>query len=219
MARGFIDGEYQDGELRGLTFLAGMRGMGKTTEMARLLDQCSGGALFFDTLGRHASLLSGYVTFSQPGPLKEYLRVNRARRFRIRYEPKDVHAFDHFVAVCEIVAAFGTMIYAVDEVDIFCGEGQKGMPLALYNLAHYGRHFKVSMLVTARDPATLGIKFRSQCEFFRIFRTDEDRYVAYFAGRIGKANGERLRSLAQFQYLFWQSGSSQADIRGSRRVL
>ena len=35
--RGFIDGEYQDGELRGCTFIAGKRGMGKTTEMARLL--------------------------------------------------------------------------------------------------------------------------------------------------------------------------------------
>ena len=41
--RGFVDGEYQDGELRGCTFIAGKRGMGKTTEMARLRAFCAGG--------------------------------------------------------------------------------------------------------------------------------------------------------------------------------
>jgi hypothetical protein len=219
MARGFIDGEYQDGELRGLTFLAGMRGQGKTTEMARLLGQCSGGALFFDTLGKHAPILPGYVTFTQPGPLKEYMRVNAKRRFRIRYVPNPLMEMDHVIAVCEIVSAYGSMIFGIDEIDRFCGEGQKGMPMALYNLAHYGRHFKVSMLVTARDPASLGIKFRSQCEFLRLFRTDEDRYVAYFSGRIGKANGARLRTLPQFQYLMWQSGAAEVTAQGGRRVL
>jgi hypothetical protein len=79
--RGFIDGEYQDGELRGCTFIAGKRGMGKTTEMARLLSLCSGGVLFFDSLSRHESVLEGYKIISQPGELENYLRVNRARRF------------------------------------------------------------------------------------------------------------------------------------------
>lgn len=217
--RGFIDGEYQDGELRGLTFVAGQRGMGKTTEVVRLLDQCAGGCLIFDPLGTHGPLCRGYVTVSQPGPLKEYLRVNRNRRFRIRYEPRDVHVPEHFNAVCSIVQAFGTMIFAADEVDMFCGEGKQGMPQPLYDLAHYGRHFKVSMLVTARDPATLGIRFRSQCAFLRLFRMDEDRYIKYFAGRIGNANAERLRTLERFQYLLWESGTSGVRVCGGRRSL
>lgn len=219
MPRGFIDGEYQDGELRGLTFLAGMRGMGKTTEMARLLDQCGGGALFFDTLGTHGHVLRGFVTITQPGALKEYLRINRKRRFRVRYVPDGPQEMEHIIAVCGIVAAFGFMIFCIDAVDRFCGEGKQGMPLALYNLAHYGRHYRVSMLVTARDPVTLGIRFRSQCECMRIFRTDEDRYVAYFAGRIGRGNGDRLRTLPQFSYLHWQSGGSEVTVRGGRRSL
>jgi hypothetical protein len=36
--RGFVDGECTHGELRGLTFLAGERGMRKTTEAIRLVD-------------------------------------------------------------------------------------------------------------------------------------------------------------------------------------
>lgn len=225
--RGFIDGEYQDGELRGLTFLAGMRGMGKTTEMARLLGQCAGGVLIFDTTGNHASLLRGYKTLSQPGGLKDYLRANRARRFRVRYVPAlsfgdmEEAQIQHFRAVCSIAQAYGSMIFAVDEVDTFCGPrwGVKNMPVELYNLAHFGRHCKVSMLVTARDPSSLSIRFRSQCETFRIFRVDEERYVQYFAGRIGKANAARLSSLPRFEYLLWRSGDSNVTVAGGRRTL
>lgn len=225
--RGFIDGEYQDGELRGLTFLAGKRGMGKTTEMARLLSQCAGGVLFFDTTRNHADALRGFKTITQPGELKKYLRLNHSRRFRVRYAPavgyadEEAALLQHLIAVCLIVRALGQMIFAIDEIDQFCGpeHGQKGMPVALYNLAHFGRHYKVSMTVTARDPATLGIRFRSQCETFRIFRVDEDRYVQYFAGRIGKANAARLSSLPPFQFLLWTSGSESTDVRGGRRAL
>ena len=237
MARGFIDGEYTDGELRGLGFLAGERGMGKTTEMARLLDQCAGGALFYDTLGKHGKLLRGYTVIRQPGELKRYLIPNRERRFRIRYVPavqwgdQEAQQTAHLRAVCTIVAALGRMIFAIDEVDQFCGSewGDKRMPPELYDLAHYGRHYPigwedrgeriggVSMLVTARDPVTLSIKFRSQCGSFRIFRTTEEAYMKFFGSRIGKANTARLSSLPQYQYLFWQAGTSEARVCGGRR--
>src|ERR1035437_10275567 len=101
--RGFIDGEYQDGELRGCTFIAGKRGMGKTTEMGRLLSSCSGGVVFFDSLSRHEAVLPGYKLFSQPGNLTEYLRINRNRRFRILYQPRAGILDQHFQAVCSIV--------------------------------------------------------------------------------------------------------------------
>ncbi len=219
--RGFIDGEYQDGEIRGLIAVFGMRGMGKTTETARLLGQCSGGVLFFDTTGNHAHVLKGYKSISQPGELKNYLRVNSSRRFRVRYAPQDVHLEEHFLAVCMIVQAFGNMIFAVDEVDTYCGphHGPSGMPPPLYQLAHVGRHFKVSMVVTARDPASLSIRFRSQCESMRIFRVDEETYIAYLAKRIGKANAALLPTLPKYHFLLWQSGTSEAHVHGGRRML
>lgn len=221
MSRGFIDGEYQDGELRGLTFLAGQRGMGKTTEAIRLVDQCTGPVIFFDTVGRHAALLKGFKVFSQPKPLEQYLRANRGRRVRVVYVPLDEFPDQHMVAVALIVRAFGDMIFCVDEIDIFCGPewGAKGMPVELYNLAHYGRHYHVSMLCTARDPASLSIRFRSQCEFMRLFRTDEERYVKYFEARIGKANAAKLPMLQKTYFLLWQSGNSDAQVAGGPRKL
>ena len=67
-------------------------------------------------------------------------------------------------AAATIARAFGDLILCVDEIDTFCGAefGAKGMPIELYNLAHYGRHYHVSMLCTARDPASLSIRFQSQ---------------------------------------------------------
>jgi hypothetical protein len=219
--RGFIDGEYQDGELRGLTFLAGQRGMGKTTEMIRLCDQCTGPVVFFDTVGRHQALLRGFKVFSQPDALQDYLRANIGRRTRVVYVPMDEFPEEHMRRVATIVRAFGKMIFAVDEIDIFCGaeHGVKGMPAELYNLAHYGRHYQVSMLCTARDPASLSIRFRSQCEFMRLFRTDEERYVKYFEARIGKANAAKLPMLQKTYFLLWQSGNSDAPVKGGPRKL
>ncbi len=221
MARGFIDGEYQDGELRGLTFLAGQRGMGKTTEAIRLVDQCAGPVIFFDTVGRHAALLKRFKVFSQPGPLQEYMRANRGRRVRVCYVPMDEWPEEHMIAVATIARAFGDLILCVDEIDTFCGAefGAKGMPIELYNLAHYGRHYHVSMLCTARDPASLSIRFRSQCEFMRLFRTDEERYVKYFAARIGAANAAKLPTLAKTYFLRWQSGNTDAPVCGGPRKL
>lgn len=212
--RGFVDGEYQDGELRGLTFLAGQRGMGKTTEACRLLSLCTGPVIFFDTVGRHEALLSGFVSISHPKALEEYLRANKGRRVRVVYVPRDEHPEQHVIAVCTMARAFGWMILCIDEIDTFCGPewGVKGMPVQLYNLAHFGRHYRVSMLCTARDPASLSIRFRSQCEFMRLFRTDEERYVKYFEARIGKANAAMLPRLPKWQYLLWQSGTSEARI-------
>ena len=219
--RGFIDGEYQDGELRGLTFLAGQRGMGKTTEAIRLVEQCSGPVIFFDSVGRHASLLHGFKPFSETRALEEYLRANVGRRVRVVYVPTDEYPEKHIQAVALMVRAFGSMIFAVDEIDMFCGQewGVKGLPVELYNLAHFGRHYQVSMLCTARDPASLSIRFRSQCEFMRLFRTDEERYVKYFEARIGKANAAKLPGLQKTYFLLWQSGCQDAQIAGGPRKI
>ena len=218
--RGIIDrGYYQDGEICGLTFIAGQRGMGKTTEAIRLVERNAlAPSFFFDTVGKHVALLPGFVQFSQPGPMLEYLRTNRGRRVRIVYVPRDVQPEEHLIAVLKMVRAFGWMVFCIDEIDTFCGQewGVKGMPIELYNLVHFGRHFQVSMLCTARDPASLSIGFRSQCAFMRIFRTDEDNYVKYFAGRIGKANAEKLRALQRTYFCFGNRAGAKLRFAAGR---
>jgi hypothetical protein len=232
--RGFIDGEYQDGEVRGLTFLAGERGMGKTTECIRLIETCGGAVVFFDTVGTHASLLvpRGFVEMNQPGDLKAYIGANLGRRVRVVYVPRDEYPEQHLIAVCLMVRAFGVeltrrmgdaggIILAVDEVDQFCGSewGTKNMPKELYDLAHFGRHYHVSMVTTARDPKTLSKRFRSQCAAMRIFRVSEEDDVKYFAARIGKTNAAKLPTLQKTYFLLWNAGQIEAQLCGGVRML
>jgi hypothetical protein len=226
MTRGFIDREWQDGEVRGRLFLAGEAGMGKTTEMSRLMWQCTGAEIFFDTVGDHWQeyVAKGFTKLQQPRDLKRYLIHNRGRRARVVYVPPDEFADQHLSSICQIVRAiakelFGGMVLGIDEIDMCAGKGPNGMSPSLYYLVQCGRHVPMSLICTARDPATLPIRFRSQCTEMRIFRTSEQRYVDYFAARIGKVNASALSTLQETYYLHWQAGSLDAPIKGGPRKL
>jgi hypothetical protein len=218
MSRGFIDGEYQDGELRGCIFLAGKRGMGKTTEMGRLLSLCSGGVLFFDPLSRHESVLPGYRIVSQPGELAEYLKVNRGRRFRVLYQPRSGDPVAHFQAVCAIVRAIGWMILGIDELDMVTGPrwGDSRMPPEFYHLVNYGRHVRVSMLATSRRPMSVPRGFTSQCMEMRLFGMTERADLKYFEDYIGQEDAQRLATLQKYQFLHW-TGDGPARLCGGKR--
>ena len=218
MTRGFIDGEYQDGELRGCTFIAGQRGMGKTTEMVRLLNECAGGVIFFDSLSKHEGVLPTYKLIMQPAELKEYLRLNRARRFRINYQPRGGDLAEHFIAVCAIVRAYGWMILAVDELDMLCGPqwGDRRMPPEFYHLVNYGRHVRVSLMATARRPTSVARGYTSQCVQMRLFGMREKADLKYFADFIGESNVTAAARLEKYQFVYWTDGQ-QAEVRGGRR--
>lgn len=216
--RGFVDGEYQDGELRGITFLAGQRGMGKTTEMVRLTSTCAGGVVFFDALSAHEHVLKGYKLVTQPREAKRYLAANVGRRFRLLYQPRAGDLDEHFQAVCDLVKAIGWCIFAIDELDKMCGDrwGTHRMSPGLYHLVNYGRHCRVSMLATARTPVQVPRGFTSEVRQMRLFRMQENRYVKYFEEYIGRDNAERLRTLEPYTFLRW-TGEGAAELCGGRR--
>jgi hypothetical protein len=218
MERGFIDGEYQDGEIRGVGFLAGQRGMGKTTLMGDLFSKCSGGTLFFDSLSKHEAVLPGYKLFTEPGPVKDYLRINRERRFRILYQPRSGDIDRHADSVCVIVRAFGSMVFGLDEIDMLCGSrwGPSWMSPGLYHLVNYGRHSKVAMLATARRPMNVPRGYTSQCLEMRLFGMREQADLKYFEEYIGKDDAGRIRNLQKYQYLHW-TGDGPAALKGGRR--
>lgn len=217
MARGFIDGEYQDGELRGCTFIAGKRGMGKTTEMARLLSACSGGVVFFDSLSKHGPVLPSYRLITQPGEMAAYLRANRGRRFQILYQPQSGDLDAHFRAVCKIVRAHGWMIFGVDELDMLCGSrwGDARMPAEFYHLVNFGRHERVSMLATARTPMSVARGFTAACIEMRLFCITESSHIDYFENYVGEDNAGLLRTLQKYQYLHWRD-DGETTVEGGR---
>lgn len=217
--RGFIDGEYQDGELRGITFVGGVRGMGKTTELGRLLASCSGGVVMFDPLSKHEHVLPGCVVVTEPGQMKRYLKTNHARRFRLMYQPRGGDVDAHFDACARIVRAFGWMIFAMDEVDMLCGPrwNSRRMPPILYDLVNFGRHHRVSMLATARRPSEVAKGFISQCHEMRLFRITLEDDQDYLRQYIGRANAARLSKIHKYQFMLWRDNSDQAQLCGGIR--
>jgi hypothetical protein len=220
VSRGFIDGEYQDGELRGVTLLLGRRGMGKTTEMARLLSLCTGGVIFFDTLSKHTDVLPDYAVISEPHSLVAYLKVNRGRRFNVLYQPRQGDLDRHFAQVCTIVRAFGWMILGVDEIDRLCGQrfGPSWMPPALYELVNYGRHCRVSMIATARRPQGVAAGFKSEA-VLRVFRLKDGKAIDAIQEEIGEENVAKVRTLPKFFYLLCTDDDDPIVAGGPRVAL
>lgn len=218
--RGFIEGEYQDGEIRGCGFIGGVRGMGKTTEMARLLSACLGGYIFFDPLSKHENVLPGARLIRQPGELKDYVGVNRKRRFAVLYQPNSGEVDAHFRALCMVARAYGWMTLAIDELDMLCGPrwGDTRMCPELYHLVNYGRHCRVSLLATARRPMNVARGFTSQCQQMRLFHTREKADVRYFEEYIGQSEAQRLPSLPRFHYLLWTGDGEAGTYIGGRPV-
>jgi hypothetical protein len=206
--RGFIDGEYQDGEFRGRCFIGGQSGYGKTTELVRLAEQCAGSVVLFDFLGTHH--LSRSVTCRQPGELKEEIR-NRPDRFRVLYQPMRGELDEHFRAVCRILCAVHCVCFAVDELDNFCDAkwGSKRVPPEFYEICQYGRHRRVACAATARMPMQVARAFTSQCQEMRLFHMDERTHLDYFKTRCEKSVLDRLPALPKYQYLLWHNDGSQ----------
>jgi hypothetical protein len=217
--RGFIDGEYQDGEVRGLITLAGKRGMGKTTEMIRVLMLCTGIVIFFDTVRKHT--LRGFLVVSQPGELKAALRRGVKR---IHYMPAPGSSrLAHFDAVCAIALAVGWLVLAVDEIDRVCKRDDDSeavvLPANLKELVECGRHYRVSMLFTFRKPPYVPRGLTSEAEEHRLFRTTENRYVKYWADTIGDDDAaRRLRTLPKYHYLRCVDGGDPEQMCAGKHV-
>lgn len=207
--RGFIDGEYEDGGVRGCVFVAGKRGFGKTTSMIDSLRECLGGTIFFDSLSKHHSVLADHRIIQQPGELKWYLEPNRGRRFRVLYQPRRGDLDSHFAAVCTIARATGNLILAIDELDKLTGSrfGPSWMCTPFYHLVNYGRHCHVSLIATARRPNNVPRGFTSECLSMRLFRITEPAQIDYFEEYIGRGGARRLRSLPRFEFLKWEDGA------------
>lgn len=225
--RGFIDGEYQDGEVRGRIFVTGTSGFGKTTELVRMLEQCSGTSVLYDHTGRHT--LKGAIYVHSISTFRDALIRVLDRRARIVYQPEDGDLMEHLRGFSKIVALIGGLIVGFDEIDEYCGPewGRKNMPPELYTLCHHGRHKGakacgrrgVSMLYTARVPKSIAPGLRSQASEIRFFHEHEPEIVKYWAGIVGSELAGKLVALQKYQYLIWKNNGQPPVFAGGQRKL
>lgn len=208
-APGFVDGEYQDGGVRGRVFLLGLPNSGKTFLLCRRIRTCRRVIVFdpvnADTL---APLLSeGFLHVHQPDQLRDAIAATWGGDFRIMYSPTSGDGFAHFEAVNAIVKFAGDCVYAVDEVDKFQEPGYA--PPQLYELLNYGRHAHVAMIGTARRPAQVSKEYTYGLSEICAFATTEPGDLDYLEKKIGWEASSKVPTLGKYEYLRWlQTGEA-----------
>lgn len=92
--------------------------------------------------------------------------------------------------------------YLLDEIDRWATP--TSVPLPVYNLANYGRHFNVSMIVTARRPQRIPMDFRVNADRFLIGRVEEEKDLEYLADRVPWETLERAREVPPGEFIEWE---------------
>jgi len=158
--------------------------------------------------------------FRSTKALREFLREHVRLPFKAIYQPVRGDRAAQFEQVCFLAYKVGWLVLAVDEVDSFCTAScasvvdqrtlQRACPgaenYALYEIANYSRHKPMAFVFTSRRPAQVAREITSQCSELRIYMTTEEVDLAYFAGVIGRANADRLKTLGNYQYLRYRDG-------------
>lgn len=220
------DGEYGDGNIAGILFLAGKRKSGKTwLQWRELAILATHRRIIFDTEDQYKAEkgydVSTWAVFHQPGELRSYLATQlEADVLKVLYKPLSGNKTWHFRTVTRIVIEFAKrtkgVLYGVDEIDQFCDPHTplKDHCPELNEIVEYGRHRNISMSCTSRRPHAVSRSLTAQCAEFRIFKTNEPRDKKYFLEFIG-SEVNQLPRLGQYEYLWW-ADTGDCEVRGGK---
>jgi len=221
----FYEGEYGDGNIAGILAFIGKRKSGKTWLQWREFQLAKRRRVIFDPKNQYRKEkgydTAGWTVFHQPGELREYLAHHiNSDVVKVIYKPDRGSLMWHFKAVTRIVLEYGErskgVLYAVDEVDLFCDPGVKlkdGCP-QLHQVVEYGRHHGVSMTFTTRRPHAVSRSLTAEVAEFRIFKTNEPLDKKYLREYIGSAV-QQLPKLGKYEYLWW-SDTGESEVRGGK---
>lgn len=204
----------------------GIRGGGKTVKLRRLLLSCSR-YLVVNTLNRPG--FNCGVTFHTVPDLKKFwLKVYRTN-FRLIFSPLPMTELEasaedsqslytsricnEISQICELVYACGDMTFAIEEMNVLFDELR--VPHELNRILYSGRESGIEFIGVAQQPVGFGAAMRSQTKEAFIFHTHEDSHLAIFRKLVGKENAEKIRKLANYEYLHWsmQNGEESCEIQ------
>lgn len=179
----------------------GIRGGGKTVKLRRLLLD-SRRFLVVNTLNRDG-FMNG-VVFNNVPDLKEFwLKVYR-RNFRLIFSPEhgDIEKTCSEVGeICKLVMACGNMTLAIEEMNVLFEDLRT--PSEFSQVVFAGRDPGIELIGVAQQPTGFGSAMRSMTKEAFIFHTHEDSHLAIFRKLVGKDAAEKIRTLANYEYLHW----------------
>jgi hypothetical protein len=121
--------------------------------------------------GPRQNPLPGFVTVTQPGALKEFLRRNLGANFKLLYQPKYEPA-QHLDAVMALVTEAEDATLAIEEAANYCSASW--MSPRMDYLLRCGRHRGISIIWNSQRPADVARGLTSPSRLY-VFRLEETR--------------------------------------------
>jgi hypothetical protein len=192
--------------------VAGLRGYGKSTLVARLTRGQSR-VLYYDSLGDD---YTDGVIVRDLAVLERFWRGVYTRKFRIVYRPID--PLGDLPRVCELAYACGNMVVVIDEIQLYFR--QNWCSPELTKLITAGRHAGVELIGVTQAPKRLGELLRSQAHEWYVFAVREPTHAKYLAERMVGVDVGEILSLQKFEYLRYEDGAPcywrcQDDLAGN----
>jgi hypothetical protein len=179
----------------------GIRGGGKTVKLRRLLIDCPR-SVVINTLNREG--FTNGVVFNTVESLKEFwLKVYRYN-FRLVFSPMhgDIEKTCSQVGeICKLSLACGNMTLAIEEMNVLFEDFR--VPTEFNQVVFSGRDPGIELIGVAQQPTGFGAAMRSMTKEAFIFHTHEESHLAVFRKLVGKEGAEKIRTLANYQYLHW----------------
>jgi len=185
---------------RRLWLILGVAGTGKSHYAHRIVAETSR-LVLYDTTG-HEGFCGRYVRIEDRDSLREYLRLNCWKRFRIAYKA-NVNDPDELSWLCDLCYAMGYVSLVIDELDLHCTP--QSLPAGLKRLAVQGRHRNVDFVGVAREPQAVPVSLRSQATDIVSFYYFDPRAMEWFKAA-GCPEFERIRDLKGHDFLHWRGG-------------
>jgi hypothetical protein len=175
----------------------GKRGSGKTTAMRGDLDG-EPRIVVYDTL--HEAAYDDFHRIDDIGDLADRLIANPPI-IRLAYTWNGKAARDvDFDRVCAAVYCCRNLVFAIDEVDLFCSPNFT--PRHLDMIVSLGRHRGLSVYCATRRPKEIPATIRAQAARVISFRQSEPADLEWCRQVMG-AMADRLPGLAEYQRLTW----------------
>jgi hypothetical protein len=175
-------------------FVCGKRGSGKTLlarNQTRRID-CRR-ILYYDSNGHD---YKDGVICNGLDELKRYWRRVIDGDFRIVY--RSTQPRRDFPAVCRLVMAAGSMLFVVDEVDMYFTDADPGPEFG--DIIRRGRHEDIELIGITQRPRAMG-EIRSQAHELYIFETHEPSDLAYFKQSFSDVLIEKIKALREYEYV------------------
>lgn len=190
--------------------VVGMRDMGKTTYLRKLLAD-EPRILIVDSLGDHGFGSKGIPAWCETPKSKELPEIlqeieahkDEPWRLAVPMPPDDEDKEVWFDFLCneawQTGREHGILTLVVEEMGYYTQAGWT--PPGLNTIIQYGAHAPVNLIWTSRNPGEVTRRLTSETNLYVLFRVQEPRWVEALEDRLTEEVAERVPQLEPGEYI------------------